>query len=112
MDGRSEVPLDSDDEQFMSMLGLRVSTELDREKIYLERTAEQRALVERQQVDLGETHQVVTAMNRAFEMAGEKVATQKLIQSQVLLLRGLLGYESVLLALPSEMGTLNGFVTK
>ncbi len=109
MDGRSEIPLDADDEQFLSMMGLRVATELDREHLYLERTSEQRAVLDQQKLDLSETHKVVTSMNRAFEMAGETMATDALLESQVALLRGLLGYESATLLLPSENGSLRGY---
>ena len=109
MDGRSEVPLEADDEQFLSMMGLRVATELDREKLYLERTAEQRAVVEQQKLDLSETHRVVTSMNRAFELAGETMATDVLLESQVALLHGLLGYDSAAVLLPSEGGWLRGY---
>jgi signal transduction histidine kinase len=109
MDGRSSVPLDADDEQFLSMLALRVATELDRERIYLERTAEQRALLASQQQDLSETHQVVTAMNRAFEMAGSSMTTDALVASQVQLLCGLLGYDSAAVLLPVEGDELAGF---
>jgi signal transduction histidine kinase len=108
MDGRSEIPLDADDEQFLSMMGLRVATELDREKLYMERTSEQRAVLEQQKLDLSETHKVVTSMNRAFEMAGETMATEALIEAQVALLRGLLGYDSAALLLPSDDGLLLG----
>lgn len=108
MDGKSNIPLDADDEQFLSMLGLRVATELDRERIYLERTSEQRAQLERQQRDLTETHQVVTAMNRAFALTSETMSDESFIESQTLLLQGLLGYESAAVLLPSN-GSLAGF---
>lgn len=108
MDGKSSVPLDRDDEEFLSMMGLRVSTELYREQMYLERTAEQRAAMESQKQDLAETHAVVQAMNRAFEMASETMPTTKLVQAQVELLRGLLGYQSAVLLLPDGDGFLNG----
>jgi len=109
MDGRSDVPLTSDDEQFLSMLGLRVATELDREKIYLERTAEQRTLLEKQVLDLSETQRVVTAMNNAFEMAGATLSTDTLLANQVQLLKGLLGYDSAAIVLPVEDGVLAGY---
>jgi signal transduction histidine kinase len=109
MDGKSEIPLDADDEQFLSMLGLRVATELDREHIYLERTAEQRALLEKQQQGLSETHQVVTAMNRAFEMASTPMSTDVFLANQVLLLKGLLGYDAAAVLLPAEDGVLSGY---
>lgn len=109
MDGKSNIPLDADDEQLLSMLGLRVATELDRERIYLERTAEQRAQLEQQQQDLTETHQVVTAMNRAFALTSEMMSDQSFIESQTLLLRGLLGYESAAVLLPASDGFLSGY---
>ena len=109
MDGKSNIPLTSDDEQFVSMLGLRVATELDRERIYLERTAEQRGQLEKQQQDLTETHQVVTAMNRAFEMATETLTAEALLANQVVLLKGLLGYDSAIILLPGEDGVMEGF---
>ncbi len=109
MDGKSDIPLTADDEQFLSMLGLRVATELDREKIYLERTAEQRSQLEKQQLDLTETQRVVTAMNNAFEMAGATLSTDALLANQVSLLKGLLGYDSAAIFLPAEEGVLAGY---
>jgi len=110
MDGHSDIPLGPDDEQFMSMLGLRVATELDRERIYLERTSEQRGQLEKQQLDLSETHQVVTAMNDAFEMASETMTTGQLIEAQAKLLGGLLGYESAFVLFPESATKLSGTV--
>ena len=109
MDGKSSVPLDADDQQFLSMLGLRVATELDRENIYLERTADQRSRLLVQQQDLSETHQIVTAMNKAFQMSVASMPTDELVASQVLLLKGLLDYDFATVLLPDENENLIGY---
>lgn len=108
MDGRSSTPMDDDDEQFLTMLGLRVTTELERERLYLERTADQRTALEMQRRDMAETHSVVRAMNHAFELAGERMDQMALAAQQVQLLRGLLGYESAAFLLPDGDGVLVG----
>lgn len=97
MDGASDLPLGEDDLQLISMLAARISTELDRERLYLERTADQRADLERQRRDLAETQAVLTAMNGAFEMLSSPVDAAGLLAGQTKLLQGVLGYRSVAL---------------
>ncbi|HRF58714.1 MAG TPA: ATP-binding protein [Fimbriimonadaceae bacterium] len=102
LDGKSNEPLDQDDVRFLSLLAMRISAELERERLFAERMAEQRALVERQQADLAVTHEVLTAMNQAFQLMAECTETDDLIDRQLELLKGRLGYDSVTLLLTGD----------
>jgi signal transduction histidine kinase len=99
LDGRSEVTLDAEDVRFLSLLAMRVSVEMERERIMQERLAEQQAVLLKQQADLSVTHHVLNAMNTAFRMMGERLETQSLLDEQLKLLQGSLGYEGAAILL-------------
>ena len=112
LDSRSNVPLTEDDAQFVSMMAIRIETELERERLYLERTADQRTMLERQRAELDSTHAVLTAMNAAFEQAGGDRPTDQVIEGQLRLLKGLLGYDSAAILLPAESGLEGRYVAR
>lgn len=95
LDSCSDKTVDQEDFQFLSLLSMRVSAELAREAYLADRIAEKEAVVELQRADLDVTRQVLATMNRAFELLGANLSFDKLVQGQVRLLRGVLGYDGV-----------------
>ncbi len=104
LDQQRSRRLTDDDAQFVSMMAIRIETELERERIYLERTAEQRAMLEQQRRDLATTHSVLEAMNDAFKQSNRELTTAELIGTQLKLLRGLLGYTSAAILISTPDG--------
>jgi len=98
LDGNSSVPITSEDMEFLSVMGHRVSTEMERERIYEERLAEQKRLVERQDEQLRVTREVLAAMNGGFELLAKPQGNRELMEGQALLLSGLLGYQAAAVA--------------
>ncbi len=96
--------LTDDDAQFISMMAVRIQTELERERIYLERTSEQRAMLEQQKRDLDITHSVLEAMNNGFKCLSREHSTDRFMSVQLHLLRGLLGYQSAALLIHDKDG--------
>lgn len=94
MDERSHLPLDDDDVRFLSLLAMRIGTELERENLVQARVAAQKAVVEQQRTDLETTQRVLTAMNMAFRIIGDCRDTGEVVERQVGLLHGLLGYSA------------------
>lgn len=86
LDDRSEVPLDDLDKYFMSMLAMRVSAELVRERNMHERMAEQRKQIERQRADITATNAVLESMNAAFALLGDGGETDSILSRQAELL--------------------------
>lgn len=95
MDTRVDETLTDDDVEFLSVLANRLSTELERERLYEERTAAQRSVSERQSMELGLTEEVLEAMNDAFKLLSTDVTEEQLWAKQAILLRGVMGYSSV-----------------
>lgn len=95
LDNFSDRTIDDNDLQFLSLLAMRVGAELAREAYMADRIAEKQAVVEAQKADLDATRQVLAAMNRAFELLGNSMSLDKLVQSQVKALKGILDYEGV-----------------
>lgn len=113
LDSCSDRPVDQEDLQFLSLLSMRVSAELAREAYMADRIAEKQAIVEAQRADLDVTRQVLATMNRAFELLGTNVAFDKLIQGQVRLLRGVLGYEGIgILTAAEGSSSFSGWVAR
>lgn len=111
MDDRSDLPVDEDDVRFLSFLAMRIGTELERENLVQARMSAQRAIVEQQRSDLETTHQVLSAMNSAFRLIGESQNTAEVLERQVNLLHGLLGYSAAALFIVEEgrlVGTHTG----
>ncbi len=94
---RSDEQLDDEDIEFMSVMANRLSTELERERLYEERTAEQRQVLDRQSKELALTQEVLSAMNQAFQLLEQPCELDELLQAQSGLLSGLLDYDSVAL---------------
>lgn len=109
IDDRSDLILDSEDVRFMSLLAMRVSAELERERHFHERVAEQRAVLHEQQKRLQMTQQVLSVMNEGFRLVGETIDSGSLIESLIHLLKNALGLESVALMLyHAETNILEG----
>lgn len=102
LDGLSEARIDEEDVQFMSMMAMKVSAELARESHMVERIAEKQRVVESQSRDLETTRQVLQSINRSFELLGDTDSAEKLIEEQVVLLQGLLGYDQIGLFLAAD----------
>jgi signal transduction histidine kinase len=109
IDDRSDLLLDSEDVRFMSLLAMRVSAELERERHFQERVAEQRAVLYEQQKRLQMTQQILSAMNEGFRLVGAKDDVGSLIESLLQLLKNALGLESAALLLHhAHSNTLEG----
>ncbi|MBA3725098.1 MAG: GAF domain-containing protein [Armatimonadetes bacterium] len=104
MDSRSDLPLDQEDVQFVTLLAGRVGVELERERLFAQRFEEQQGVLKRQNAELATTHEVLNAMNTAFTLIGQSKDTSQVIDAQLNLLRGLLGYDSAALLLLDEAG--------
>lgn len=102
LDGRTDEPISGDDVEFMSVLANRLSTELERERLYEERSAQQRATLEQQSRDLRVTEQVLDAINEAFNYLGSDLSEEGLWAKQVEILDGVLGYSSAALVCVRE----------
>lgn len=94
MDGRTEEKLTSDDIEFISVLANRIAAELERERLYEERSATQRSAFDRQAAELGLMEGVLDAINDAFKLVGSDVDEDELWARQVLLLKGVMGYSA------------------
>ncbi|MCW5936965.1 MAG: GAF domain-containing protein [Fimbriimonadaceae bacterium] len=93
LDHRTEIIFDDADVQFLSMLALRVGSELAREENIRQRIEQQEREVARQRRALGTTRTVLSAMNEAFDLFGSD-SRKALVKSQVRILHGLLDYEA------------------
>lgn len=102
LDRRSSSALDDEDARFLSLLAMRIGTEVARESYLRERLDEQREVLEQQRQDLETTHQVLNAMNSALLLMGQQLTIEELLSKQVELLQGLLGFESAALFLSGE----------
>lgn len=111
LDSKSNHILNAEDEEFVALLAQRVSVELERERLFEERTAAQRAEIERQRTELATTETVFHAMNSAFQLLSQNCTLDQLVAHQTTLLHGLLGYRSVSL-MRLRSGKLQGFATK
>lgn len=111
LDDKLDSLLGDEDIEFMSVMANRLSTELERERLYEQRTAEQRQVLEQQGKELITTQEVLSAMNRAFDLLGEPCDFAHLLHAQTELLSGLLGYDSA--ALFSVVGdSASGYVQR
>lgn len=109
IDDRSDLILDSEDVRFMSLMSMRVSAELERERHFQESVAEQRAVLREQQKRLLMTQQVLSAMNEGFRLVGEASDSGFLIEALIHLLKNALGLESAALLLyNAHTDTLEG----
>src|SRR5262249_34017344 len=75
------------------------SAELAREQFIRERIAEQEDALRREHEDLESTRQVLQAMNQSLQLIGAP-ATDMLLDGQLKLLQGVLGYRSAAILLP------------
>lgn len=113
VDGKTEEPLGDEDVQYLSLLALKVQSELERESLFLKQTAEIQVMLDRQRADLRTTHRVLNAMNDAFGLVGRQPDWSTLVTEQVQLLQGILGYDSVALGFLDASGTsLSGRVAQ
>lgn len=111
LDDQSDQPIDEEDAGFMSMMAMKVSSELARENFMLERVAEKQRVVESQNRDLETTRQVLQAINSAFELTACPESTANLVKGLVSLLHGLIGYDQVGIFLEDQTTRkLSGFV--
>ncbi len=94
LDGKCEEVCGPADVEFMTVMANRIATEIERERSYLARTAEQRRALEVQSIQLEHTREVLEAMNSAFEYLIEEPSENEILEKQVDLLYGLLGFRS------------------
>ncbi len=95
LDDKSDEILGAEDAEFMAVVGNRVSVELERERLYDDRTREQRMVLERQTSELAATQAVLVAMNRGIALAESAESEAQLLTEQEKILDGLLGFTSV-----------------
>lgn len=109
LDGESATPLDDEDQRFMSLMAMRVSSELARENATRERLAEKERVMRAQESALETTRDVLGRINDAFELLAQDLGWQDLVKSQTNLLAGVLGYDSAAVVMAGDDG-LDGFV--
>lgn len=95
MDSRSEEILGHDDEEFMALMGSRVSVELERERLFELRTKDQQLALARQAAELEHTRNVLRAMNEGMALVESAHDESNLIARYQTVLEGLLGFERV-----------------
>ena len=94
LDSNSQVPIFPEDLEFLNVMANRISTELERERVYEERMADQRRLLDQQERELVVTREVFVAMNSGFELLSKDLCPEEILTSEAKLLCGLLGYHS------------------
>jgi signal transduction histidine kinase len=97
VDNRVEDILDEEDGRFMSLMAMRISAELARERHLKEQIAEREAALARQQADLATTHSVLSAMNEGLRILRSTPNMGEMVDRQMRQLIGLLGYHSAAL---------------
>ena len=95
MDSRSDDILGPDDQEFMALMGNRVSIELERERLFELRTRDQQVALARQAAELTHTGNVLRAMNEGMALADSARDERDLISRYQTLLEGLLGFQRV-----------------
>ncbi|MBS1717171.1 MAG: GAF domain-containing protein [Armatimonadetes bacterium] len=95
LDSKSDEILDGEDLEFIATMARRISVELERERLYVERTRTQAETVARQQLELFHTERVLAAMNEGVSLLDECESEQQLLRRQEEILQGQLGFESV-----------------
>lgn len=95
LDQKSDEILGPEDAEFLAIMGNRVSVELERERLFEERTQVQRAMLERQSAELAGTEAVLEAMNRGIASAESSGSEDELRLRQERSLKGLLGYGNI-----------------
>lgn len=94
LDTNSKMPIFPEDVEFLNVMANRIATELEREKLYEERMAHQRRLLQQQERELETTREVFSAMNSGFELLSQNVPPEDLLVSEAKLLCCILGYHS------------------
>ncbi|MBV6457642.1 MAG: Adaptive-response sensory-kinase SasA [Fimbriimonadaceae bacterium] len=97
VDNRVDETLDQEDGRFMSLMAMRISAELARERYLQEQIAEREAAIEQQKADLETTNSVLAAMNQGLMILRSTPNMGQLVDQQMRLLQGLLGYHSAAL---------------
>lgn len=105
LDRRSQDPLGDSDIHFMSLVAMRLSSELIRERHIRERLAEKDVELRKQEEDLIATTEVFESMNAAFGLLAEQPETDHILREQARTLGGLLGYESAAVLLRESGST-------
>lgn len=104
IDTRSDLPVSTEDGEFVNMMAARISTELERERLFDERSTAQREAIQRQRLDLARTQQVLGAMNQAFALLGSRHGISSLLREQTTLLRGVLNFNAAAILNPLADG--------
>jgi signal transduction histidine kinase len=108
LDTKAEELLDEEDVEFMSVMGNRVSVELERERLWDLRVHDREVAIERQSAELAATRSVLDLMNQGVRLVASIDTESELLDAQEALLQGALGFESVVLrtGAPSVAGSL------
>ncbi|CUU36651.1 Signal transduction histidine kinase [Armatimonadetes bacterium DC] len=86
LDSQSDRVLDENDTQLIALLAMRVSTELERERVITERIAEQKAALEQRERLLQQSRQILDSLNQGLQLLSESVSPRQWLQRQVPLL--------------------------
>ncbi|MHB8637097.1 MAG: ATP-binding protein [Fimbriimonadaceae bacterium] len=95
MDGRCDEILGPDDQEFMALMGSRVSVELERERLFDLRTKDQQVALALQGAELAHTANVLRAMNEGMALLDSARDEDDLLSRYQALLEGLLGFQNV-----------------
>lgn len=99
LDGFSEDQLDDLDLQFVSLLGVKISSDLMRQRHVEERVAEHRAQLLQQKTELSVIHEAFDAMKEAFELGLHSRDVSGLVRSLAVSLSGSMGHEGAIVSL-------------
>ena len=98
IDANSGVLFEPDEERFLSTLGVRVSSELARERHVTERIAQKQVEIAEREQSLAVTKEVLAVMNRSFGLMREELDVSLRYGEFVRSLAGISVFESVELA--------------
>lgn len=95
LDSKKDDILGPEDAEFMSVMGNRISVELERERLFDLRTLDQRLAIELQTAELAGTQAVLRAMNEGVALAESASDEADLLTQQETLLQGILGFSAI-----------------
>lgn len=108
LDARSDWLLNAEDQRFISLMAMRVSAEIERERIVEERISEQQNALQFRERQLTVSRRVLQAMNDGFRLIGSRVSDDFWRQSQLRALRGVLGIQACAFLQQTETGVWEG----
>lgn len=104
LDSQSDRVLDENDMQLMALLAMRVSTELERERVIAERIAEQKAALAQRERLLQQSRQILDSLNQGLQLLSQPESPQQWLRQQVRLIAKAFSAESAALITQTSAG--------